>query len=126
MTVSMRSAALVLLGLSGCSWPGPSLQGQPGLQYEVISFYNRRAMERSATCPNPEMQSITSSRITRDDGQNVTMDIRYYWVDWSQAVDMAGGNITTCRDWSERTFTFARDTGGKLQVVSMSGSQKSA
>lgn len=126
MTASIRSAALVLIGLAGCSWPGPSLQGQPGLQHDVISFYNNRAMERSASCPNPEMQSITSSTITRDDGQSVTMDIRYYWVDWSQATDINGGNVTTCRDWSERTFDFARDSSGRLQVVGMSGAQKSS
>ena len=125
MSVSVRLAALALLGVSGCSWPGPSLQGQPGLQYQVISFYNGRAMERSAVCPNPEMQSITSSRIIRDDDQTVTMDIRYYWVDWSQAVDINGGNVTTCRDWSERNFTFTRDSAGKLQVVAMTGAQKS-
>jgi len=125
MRVSARLTALLLLGLSACSWPGPSLQGQPGLQYEVIIFYNGRAMERSAACPNPEMQSITSSRIIGDDGQTVTMDIRYYWVDWSQANDINGGSVTTCRDWSERNFTFTRDSAGKLQVVAMTGAQKS-
>jgi hypothetical protein len=82
MKASFRIAAPILLGLAGCSWPGPSLQGQPGLQYDVISFYNGRAMER--------------------------------------------GNVTTCRDWSERTFTFARDSSGKLQVVGMNGGQKSS
>lgn len=125
MKASFRTALPILLGLAGCSWPGPSLQGQPGLQYDVISFYNGRAMERSASCPNPEMQSITNSRIVSDDGEAVTMDIRYSWVDWSQATDIGGGNVTTCRDWSERTFTFARDTNGKLQVTGMSGGQKS-
>ncbi|MGD9508940.1 MAG: hypothetical protein AB7I59_08565 [Geminicoccaceae bacterium] len=118
-------AASVLFALAACSCAGPSLHGQPGLQHEVISFYNARAMERGATCPNPEMQSITSSQIARDEGQTVVMDIRYYWVDWSQAVDINGGNVTTCRDWNDRTFTFARDSAGKLQVVAMTGAQKS-
>jgi hypothetical protein len=125
MAFPVGRAASVLLALAACSCAGPSLQGQPGLQYQVISFYNARAMERSAACPNPEMQSITSSRITRDEGHTVAMDIRYYWVDWSQADDINGGNITTCRDWDERTFTFARDSAGKLQVVAMTGAQKS-
>ena len=52
------------------------------------------------------------------------MDIRYYWVDWSQASDVQGGSITTCRDWSERTFTFARSSDGTLQVVDMTGPEK--
>lgn len=114
----------LLLGLAGCGWPGPSLQGQPGLQFAVTSFYDGRAMERSATCPNPEMQTITGSTIVSDDGRNVVMDIRYSWIDWSQAFDVGNGTVTTCRDRNERTFTFVRDTDGRLQVVAMSGEQK--
>lgn len=118
-------AATVSL-VAGCNYPGPPLQGQPGLQFEVISFYNGLAMERSATCPNPEMQSITRSRITEDKDQKVIMDIRYYWIDWSQGAERGGGTITTCRDWAERTFTFTRGSDGRLQVVGMSGQQKRA
>ena len=73
---------------------------------------------------NPEMQSITSSRVVEDSPEKVVMDIRYYWVDWSQATDVQGGSVTTCRDWGERTFTFARTTGGGLGVASMTGAQK--
>jgi hypothetical protein len=124
MRACFKIVVFALLGLAGCGYPGPSLQGQPGLQYDVISFYNGRAMERSATCPNPEMQSITSSRIVSDDGKVVSMDVRYYWVDWSQAADVGGNSVTTCRDWSERTFTLARGSNGKLEVVGMSGGQK--
>lgn len=121
---AVRHALPLLLGLAGCGWPGPSLQGQPGLQFAVTSFYDGRAMERSATCPNPEMQTITRSTIVSDDGRTVVMDIRYSWVDWSQAFDLGNGTVTTCRDRNERTFTFLRDTDGRLQVVAMSGEQK--
>ena len=115
---------LLALALAGCGWQGPALEGHAGLQYQVISYYNANASERQASCPNPEMQSITSSRVVEDTPEKVVMDIRYYWVDWSQATDVQGGSITTCRDWGERTFTFARTTGGGLGVVSMTGAQK--
>jgi hypothetical protein len=126
--MTARPITLLLLpaALVGCGWQGPSLAGYPGLQHQVISFYDDRAMERSAACPNPEMQSITSNRVVEDTPERVVMDVRYYWIDWSQATDVAGGSVTTCRDWSERTFTFARTTGGGLQVQSMTGPQRRA
>jgi hypothetical protein len=64
--------------------------------------------------------------LVEDTSKKVIMDIRYYWVDWSQAVDVQGGSVTTCRDWSECTFTFARNSDGSLQSHSMTGPQKRA
>ena len=115
---------LSVLVFAGCSWQGPALEGHPGLQYRVISYYRDHASERHAACPNPELQSITSTQVVEDQPERVVMDIRYYWVDWSQATDVQGGSITTCRDWSERTFTFARSSDGTLQVVDMTGAEK--
>ena len=118
-----------LAGLSpllACNVPGPSLAGQPGLQWQVQSFYDGRAMERHATCPNPRMQTISRTEIVEDTPERVVMDIHYYWVDESQAIDVQGSSMTTCRDWGDRTFTFAKTTGGGLEVVSMTGAQKRA
>jgi hypothetical protein len=125
----MRSSSLLVLvalaGANGCSWDGPSLAGHPGLQYRVISYYNANASERSAVCPNPEMQSVSAAEVIEDSPQRVVMDVRYYWVDWSQASDIGGGNVTTCRDWGERTFTFVPTSDSTLQVIGMSGGRKS-
>jgi hypothetical protein len=126
MTASRTVVLLLPTALVGCGWQGPSLAGYPGLQRQVISFYDDRAMERSAACPNPKMQSIASNRVVEDAPERVVMDVRYYWIDWSQATDIAGGDITTCRDWSERTFTFERTSDGGLEVRSMSGPQRRA
>lgn len=124
----MRSTPVWLLTalLAGCGWQGPALEGHAGLQYQVISYYDANASERQASCPNPAMQSVTSTRVIEDTPEQVVMDIRYYWVDWSQATDIPGGSITTCRDWGERTFTFTKATDGSLQVQSMTGPQKRA
>src|SRR5688572_22435105 len=114
MTARRTILLLFPAALAGCGWQGPSLAGYPGLQYQVISFYDDRATERSAACPNPEMQSITSNRVVEDTPERVVMDVRYYWIDWSQGTDVQGGTVTTCRDWSERTFTFSRTSDGGL------------
>jgi hypothetical protein len=121
-----QTTSLLAMALAGCGWRGPALEGHAGLQYRVISYYDAHASEREAACPNPEMQSITSSRVIEDTPERVVMDIRYYWVDWSQATDIGSGSITTCRDWGERTFTFARATDGSLEPLSMTGAQKRA
>ena len=122
-----RLLGLLSMGvLAACNAQGPSLAGQPGLQWQVISFYDDRAMERSASCPNPRMRSVTRHHIVEDSPQRVVMDIKYYWVDESQAMDIPGGSIITCQDWGERTFTFAKATDGSLQVKSMTGPQKRA
>ena len=117
---------LAAVATAGCSWQGPSLAGYPGLQYRVISYYDGRAMERGANCPNPELQTITGTRVIEETPERVVMEVRYYWVDWSQATDVRGANVTTCRDWSARTFTFTRNTDGNLLVESMTGAQKQA
>ena len=124
----VRRNALVLtaaLAISSCSWQGPSLAGHPGLQYQVTSFYDDHAMERDSTCPNPRMQAITGYSIVEDTPERVVMTIKYYWLDESQSVDVrGGGSATTCRDRSERTFTFAKTSNGDLQVSKMTGLQR--
>jgi hypothetical protein len=127
MSISRPAALLVAATLGGCTAQGPSLAGYPGLQWQVINFYDARAMERSASCPNPQMQSVTSRRIVEETPEKVVMDIRYRWMDESQAMEMEqGGSVVTCQDWSERTFTFARTGDGGLVVQGMTGPQKRA
>jgi hypothetical protein len=73
------------------------------------------------------MRSVTSHRIVEETPERVVMDIRYRWMDESQAMEMEqGGSVVTCQDWSERTFTFARTNDGGLVVQSMTGPQKRA
>ena len=80
MSVLRTAALLLALSLAACNTQGPSLAGQPGLQWQVVSFYGDRAMERAASCPNPRM-SITRYRVVEETPEQVVMDIDYYWVD---------------------------------------------
>lgn len=113
-----------LLPLLACNVPGPSLAGQPGLQWQVQSFYDGRAMERHATCPNPSMQTISRTEIVEDTPERVVMRLRYYWFDDSQDDTFGEHSVVRCQDWAERTFTFDRRSDGTLQVVGMSGVTK--
>lgn len=114
-----------VLAISGCGWQGPSLAGHPGLQYQVTSFYADHAMERNSACPNPRMQAVTGYDVIEDTPERVVMNIKYYWIDDSQSVDVrGGGSVTTCQDRSERTFTFTKTSNGDLQVTKMTGLQR--
>lgn len=125
MKVSVRHSVVVGLAvLVACSYQGPELAGQPGLQREVMSFYATRATERSFTCNSPRMRTITSSRVVEDTPDRLVMDLRFTWVDDNAAIDMPHGGSIMCQDWGERTFTFARAADGTLTVQSMSGPQR--
>lgn len=125
MRLSVRGGVVGLAALAACSYQGPELAGQPGLQWEVMSFYAIRATERSFTCNSPRMRSITSTRIVDDAPDRLVMDLRFTWVDDNAAVDMPrGGGSIQCQGWGERTFTFAKFSDGRLTVIGMTGAQR--
>ena len=109
---------IVLTGalLAGCAWHGPALDGHPGLQWQVQSFYGARAIEANAMCPQPQMTAITSSR--------VMMDLRYHFRDEGASIDVDGGSKPGCDGFGGRRFTFGRTSVGTLAVESMSGPQR--
>jgi hypothetical protein len=125
-----RAAAAILplpVLLAACGWQGPGLAGYPGLQWQVVSFYDGRAMEAAARCPNPRLVGFTRAEVVEDTPERVVMDLRYRWVDDTRTVDSGGSGGSskiTCQDWGTRRFTFARASDGQLQVASMTGPQR--
>lgn len=120
----LRRSLIACLTLAACSWQGPSLAGQPGLQWEVESFYADRATEDYARCPNPRMVAIIRQDVVEDTPERLVMDLRYRWMDDTQSIDSDGNSKVVCQDWAERRFTFARGPDGRLSVVDMSGPQR--
>jgi hypothetical protein len=113
----LRGLILLTGGLlAACAWPGPSLEGQPGLKWQVQSFYGARAIEANAMCPQPQMTAITSSR--------VVMDLRYHFREEGASIDVDGGSKPGCDGFGGRRFTFGRTSVGTLAVESMSGPQR--
>ena len=113
--------------LAGCSYQGPSLAGQPGLQWQVISFYGDRATERDSSCNSPadalHHRDPCRRRYSGAGGHGPALHLGRR----ERRVDMPhGGSNILCQGWGERTFTFARNTDGTLGVLDMSGPQRRA
>jgi hypothetical protein len=129
-----RTTAAALLAIAGCSWQGTALAGYPGLQWQVISYYDGCAMERNAACPLPRMNAV-QAKMVDETATRVVMNVRYHWHDDSQSSHAErrapgmrfpgvgqGGVLGYCNDWGERTFT--NTTQGDLEVASMTGPQR--
>ena len=123
---------VVAIGLAACSWHGPSLAGLPGAQFPVTSYYADNAIEKSMSCTSPAMTPVRAS-VVADDGQQVTVQVRYHWYPYSQdgrgAVvpgESSGGASERgfCNGTGERTFTLARNGDGSYTVVRMTGPQR--
>lgn len=121
---TVRSGCLIAAMATGCSWQGPSLAGYEGLHWQVMSFYGAHAFEENAMCPQPQMTAVTRAEVVEDTPQRVVMNIRYHYRDDGQSVDVAGGDVSTCDGWGERTFTFTRAGADRLAVQSMTGPQR--
>ena len=128
--VAMKPLVILLfLVAAACSWQGPSLAGYPGLQWQVMSYYNTHAVEQNAACPIPQMDAV-QAKVVDENPTQVVMNVRYHWFDDSQSSDNdlfpggGSGALGYCNDWGERTFTFTKTSQGGLQVVSMTGPQR--
>ncbi len=128
MEISGRSirCSILLAGalLAACAWQGPPLEGHPGLQWQVQSFYGARAVEANAMCPEPQMTTITDSKVVEETPQKVVMGLRYHFRDEGASIDVDGGSKPGCDGFSERRFTFGKTSVGNLVVESMSGPQR--
>jgi hypothetical protein len=114
------------LAVAGCTTSAALPPEYQSVGPQVMSYYNGRAMEMNAACPNPRMDTITASRVVEESPEQVRMDIRYHWTDESRVRDLGnGGSVLQCGDFSTRTFTFERNGNG-LTLVDMSGEQKRA
>lgn len=127
-TIARALIPLALL-LAGCNVQGPALAGYPGLQFQVVSFYDTNAIEQNATCTQPRMRSVTGTQVIDENQQQVVMNIRYYWFDegnsrFDDNMFFPAPVLDRCNGFAERTFTFVKMTDGSLQVRSMSGPQR--
>jgi hypothetical protein len=130
---------LVLLAsvLGGCAqlMQGPSLAGYPGLQYQIETFYDNRALEWNATCTQPRM-SVSGYQVVEDTPVRLVLNVRYHYSDNSRGPFEGGpfglprAGLGRCNDWATRTFVVVKSQGGPpgstpaLAVQSMTGPQR--
>ena len=129
-TITRALLLPILLVVSGCSLEGPALAGYPGLQFQVVSYYDNNALEMNATCTQPRMRAVTGTRIIDETPDRSSW--RSAIPGWTKArttmtagaCRSAGLAFKRCSGFAERTFTFAKLTDGNLSVRSMTGPQR--
>lgn len=120
-------ACLLAVLTAACASPLASIGGDRALERRIGSYYNGRAMEADARCPNPRIDTIARATPTGTDGDRRSVLVRYHWTDDTQTVDLGnGGSKIACTGWGERTFTLAPAADGTLAVTGMTGLQKRA
>lgn len=112
-------AAVVALAITACTTATDDLSGFPGAEPQIRAFYEARARENNATCPQPFIRAITRSEEVSDHGQRVVLRIDYSW-DIRLRSSRFGNN---CQGFGSRLFTLERTDQG-LRVVEMSGEQR--
>ncbi len=120
-------SALAAWAVAACDYQGPALAGYPGLQLRVVDYYDGHGWERGANCILPQMGAITVVRVVEDTEKRLVLDLRY----WYQTNDVNDFNDRgpflrpfRCQGWNERTFIIDKSPGGRLDVVGMSGPQR--
>jgi hypothetical protein len=129
MVVKQSSLLPLAAALAACGYKGPPLAGYEGLQFKVVSFYEARAFEKGATCTRPRMTPVRAT-VVEETPEHVVMNVRYHFRDEHRGDGLfplgrrRGGVLGRCSDWSERTFTLAKNAQGGVDVVAMSGPQR--
>lgn len=120
----------MLLAVAACSAGSGRLPpGYEGLGREIRSFYDARALEENALCPQPRMTSIAEARVVEETPDRAVPAVFYHYRDEGVTADLGptGGTRYGCDGWGERTFTVARGAGrAGGSVLATSGPQRSS
>ena len=117
-----------LLALAGCAGGTDPRAGDLGFQWQVKSYYADRATESQGRCTRPMIRTITDVVTLEETDGAVVKEIRYAWHDESvrrnlRRPQLSGGSMS-CQGFESRTFTFARLSNGRLEVVDMGGERR--
>lgn len=107
--------------LAGCTLEGPPLAGFAAGQWAVVSYYNRHAWEKGASCTSPEMR-VTGWRVLDQTPERTIVEVRYYFYD--RSVDDGDRLVSRCADWGVRQFTLVPTGDGRAVVREMTGPQR--
>jgi hypothetical protein len=117
-------ATLACAALAGCAHQraeNPALAQYPGIEGQIESFYNDNATEEDWVCNEVEMQNIDRSQVVSQSAQQVRIAVAYYFTSFDESPGRGGDQ---CQGFNTRFFTFTKDPGGQLTLLSMSGPQR--
>lgn len=120
--VSLTVLALAALAAAGCSTSMSRAGLGPDVGAAIRDYYEANASEfDNGLCLSPYIDGITQTRVLDDDGEHLTVEIRYLYRD--RVKDERDGLIRECVDYGGRQFVLER-RGDQVQVIEMSGPQR--
>jgi hypothetical protein len=119
---SVTLLALAALAAGGCSTPMSRAGLEPDVGAAIRDYYEAHATESSGgLCQAPYIDGITQTRVLDDDGERLTLEIRYLYRDWIK--DRRDNGIRDCVDYGERRFVLQRHDD-RVEVTEMTGPQR--
>lgn len=121
MIANRKTGFLAACGLlAACTGPLPGLDNHPGLEQQIMNYYDDHAEERNYECVNVQMHDITETKVVKDTPEQYVLSVHYLFSDPDLSNDQGGFQ---CSYFNTRVFTFDK-TGGGLTLTSMSGEAK--
>lgn len=118
-------AGLLLLGLlaAGCATPAQRAGLDPAIETAIRGYYEAHATEyESGPCLAPYIDAITRAQVIADDGERLTVEVRYLFRDWRRN-DGGERSRQRCFGYGDRQFSLARNASG-VEVIEMSGPRR--
>ena len=114
--------SLALLLVAGCAGgigqETAATAPYPGIQQQMMSYYDANASEHDESCLGVEMSDITRTTIVADTPQQLIVRAEYWFDTPGEGARQSGG----CEGFASRLFTFTK-SGGVLQLESMGDGQ---
>ena len=113
---------LLVLGACAAEQANNAVLSQyPGIQQQIITYYDDNATEDDWTCTEVEMLAIARIQVARQDADTISFAVNYDFQP-EDGITMSGPG---CQGFSTRIFIFGKGSGGgELSLQSMSGPQR--
>src|SRR4051812_36007768 len=73
------SLALGILLVTGCTPLPAQLKPYPGIEQQVLDYYNRQLINEGPDCLETEMQGISALHVLRDTPHHVVVSVQYFF-----------------------------------------------
>ena len=126
----MRPRFTTILGLAACGALGAcahagggsgALAAYPGAAGQIEQFYDANATERDWYCNDVQLDNVDQAKLVSQNEQQLVLAVTYFF---SPVDPTSRLNRDQCQGFNTRFFTFAKEPGGALSLIAMSGSQR--
>ena len=78
----MRPRACLVLAIllaTACTPLPPRLKAYPGIEQQILDYYNGQSINEGPDCLQTEMQGISALRVLRDTPRHVVVSVQYFF-----------------------------------------------